>query len=147
MKDRRRQKRKTAKMAKFREKVRRRKLVAEYRSKIADKKARELVMDLLPEDQREVYEKTGRLLVKGNSYDWLIKKRGRSVSIKKLTKDKVVDLCVYHTKGDLPADDRVVGFALAAKYSEEHLEKTANYQGSRNRDDFIQHDLKEAACI
>ena len=49
--------------------------------------------------------------------------------IARVEADKVVDLCVHHRMKGLPADDRVVGLALAAKLDEDHLKATANDQG------------------
>lgn len=97
----------------------------------AELKAQELLFDLIGEKQSEVFKDTGRLLVKGEKFDWLISKKGiakeeyKHVMIQKVKKDKVIDLCV-RIDSPVPPSDKVIAFALRAKYDEEAFEKTAN---------------------
>lgn len=97
----------------------------------ADKKALELLKDTLGEEQMEVFNRTKRVLVKGKKNDWLIRMHEYgNVSVKKVEKDKIVDLCVHFKDSFLPMADKVSGFALLAKYNEEKLEQEANRMGS-----------------
>ena len=50
-------------------------------------------MDLIGEEQLEIYNETGRLLVHGHKYDYILQKDG---FVKRVEKDKVVDLCIPH---------------------------------------------------
>ena len=95
----------------------------------AELKAQELLFDLIGEVQTKLFNDTGRLLVKGEKFDWLISKSGVSdraqVRIQKVKKDKIIDLCV-RIDDPVPPSDRIITFALRAKYDEEAFEKTAN---------------------
>jgi hypothetical protein len=95
----------------------------------AENTAQELLFDLIGEEQSEVFQRTGRLLVKGGEFDWLITKTGEGekayVKIQKVKKDKVIDLCV-RVNDPVPPSDRVITFALRSKYDEEAFDKTAN---------------------
>src|SRR5512137_1479377 len=105
----------------------------------AEKKALELILDLLGEDQAKLYEKTGKLFVKGEKFDWLIDINGQ---VFRLEKDKVVQLCV-HSKDrySQPPSDNVIALALHAKFAEKKLLKEANHV--RDRSDMLP--LPEAA--
>jgi hypothetical protein len=125
-----------------REEVKRRAAIA------SESKARELLEDLIGEEQMKVYRETGRLLVHGEKFDWLItnyhfgEKRKqtyfdytRNVKIQRVEKDKIVDLCVAHhsdeDKRRIPVTDQVIGFLLHAKHAEDYLHKTANSRQQR----------------
>jgi hypothetical protein len=127
------------------EQQRRAQIKRKYRLEKAEEKALDMVQDVIGPEQLEVYKKTGRVLVKGARFDWLISKRGQVMSVKKIVQDKVHDLCV-HLIGthDLPANDKVAGFLLHAKYNEDYLSKKANFVGSQPLDK-VQDQLKEAA--
>jgi len=121
-----------------RERAEKRRTKIELRKKFkAEHKAMELLTDLLEPDQIEVYKRTGRVLVKGNEFDWLIeryKQYGKdefapydNVHIKKIKSGKIHDLCVSQRKQmELPTTDRVIGFALMAKANEKAFDKEAN---------------------
>lgn len=153
LKENRKLKRKNNNIARAHEKQRRKNLYKKYLQEIkdreADKKARELILDLLPEDQREIYEKTGRVFVKGKKFDWLISRpnEGKSVFVQRLDQYKVVDICV-HFKKDLPADDKVIGYAMRAKYSEADFNRTGNEKTWTEQDrSKVENLIREAACL
>jgi hypothetical protein len=103
--------------------------IAAEEKRRAESKAQELLFDLIGEVQAKLFKDTGRLLVKGNEFDWLISKSGigdgAHVRIQKVKKDKIIDLCV-RVNDQVPPSDRVITFALRSKYDEEAFEKTAN---------------------
>jgi hypothetical protein len=154
MRERRKLKRKNAVQARRSEKKRRKNLykswLEEQKRASANRKARELLFDLLPEDQHELYERTGRILVKGRKHDWLIRKNhnhGTAITVSRLDKNRVVDMCVYFREGrNLPTDDRMVGFILNAKLSEDDFLKTCNIRYSQERKK-VEELLKEVACF
>jgi hypothetical protein len=101
---------------------------AEEDRKTAEEKAKQLLLDIIGEDQFKVFEKTGLLLVKGRKYDYLINKEAR---VKRLEKDKVVPLCIHPDNPySYPNSDRVVAAMLNAKFREDEFNKTANKIGS-----------------
>ena len=99
---------------------------AKIKLESAEVKAKALLLDLLGEEQNKVFEETNRLLIHGNHYDWLIYKHGDQVGVKRIEKDKVVDLCVYLAGGGLPPSDRVIGHMLSIKYDELKFKYTAH---------------------
>lgn len=131
----------------FKEEVKRRKSIS------AEQTAQELLCDLIGEEQMKVYRETGRILIKGEKYDWLVStySKGeelrsknffdltRNVKLQKVKKDKIIDLCVAHSLDEkqerIPVSDQVIGFLLHAKAAENFLDKTANKFGT--------HDIKE----
>jgi hypothetical protein len=156
-KERLKQKREEIRAKKMAEKKRRRRMFKDELNRreavAAESKAMELLEDLIGDDQMKVYKETGRILVHGDNYDWLIsnysdqtskdmKTRNyfeltRNVKIQRVEKDKIVDLCVAHRldheQKRIPVSDQVIGFLLHAKCDEDNLKKTANNMGTRNR--------------
>lgn len=104
-------------------------LVAQQKRQ-AELKAQELLFDLLGEKQTEVFRRTGRLFVQGEKFGWLISMLGEGetawVNIKKLKENKIIDLCV-RIDDPVPPSDKVISFALRAKFDEESFNKTANH--------------------
>jgi len=97
----------------------------------AEQKALQLVMDLIGEEQARIYEQTGNLLVKGERYDWLLKREGK---VYRVEKDKVSLLCIHTENGHRsrqPETDNVISLALNAKFNEKEMEK-ANFVSGHN---------------
>jgi len=119
--------------------IRREQKMAEKRRVKAETSALELLADIIGPDQVEIYNRTGRVLVKGQKYDWLIIREGYRVRVKRLEQGKLSDLCV-HLKNDpgFPPTDRVIGFLLHAKANEKHFAKTANASGLREIEERIE---------
>lgn len=108
----------------------------------AEKVAKELLMELIGEDQAKIYEETGRLLVHGKECDYIIPKNG---FIKKVEKDKITDLCVHLRQKHLyPDTDNVVAMMLSLKANEEKVVKMANNHGSRPKTEEAMRELKAA---
>ncbi len=136
--DKRRLKRKAERQRKVKLKAQRKaKIEAEKairKVKEAERKAKDLLLDVIGEDQLELFERTGRLIVKGRNFDWLIKRykypnqedHTAQISISRIKKDKVWDLCVRLDDGRLPPSDKVLGFLLNAKYNEEDFSEKVN---------------------
>jgi hypothetical protein len=96
----------------------------------AENKAKELLLDLIGEEEMKVYEETGRLLVHGNKFDYIVQKFGY---VKKIEKDKVVDLCVHlKDKYSFPESDNVIALKLLLEHDEDQVLKVANVRGENS---------------
>jgi hypothetical protein len=109
----------------------------EDKRKAAEEKAKQLLLDLIGEEQLTVYEKTGRVLVKGNKYDYVIPRDG---FIKRIEKDKITDMCVHlKDRFSFPETDNVIAMMLAIKAEEKEVNKMANFHGSiKKADDYYE---------
>lgn len=120
---------------------------AEIRRKqeAAEKKAQQLLMDLIGPEQLEVYKETGRLYVRGRQHDYILKRGGL---VTQVGQDKVVDLCVHLAeRSSFPETDNVVGLKLMLESEDERkVLKLANYHAytERPRD---KTELPLAACM
>lgn len=107
-----------------------RRIESEWRDmerRAAEVTAQALLEDLLDDDQLEVYQETGRVLVKGRKHDYVV--RRNNTTIKKLGKGQVADLCCHlqnRYKRDMPATDNTIAKILAIKADEERFNKLAN---------------------
>lgn len=107
--------------------------------KRAEDRAKELLLDLIGEEELKVYERTGRVMVKGRKHDYIVSRDGSFV--KRIEKDKIVDLCIHLAKS-CPETDNVIALKLLAEADEEALNEIANNHGSRDRPQ----ELPECAC-
>jgi hypothetical protein len=99
----------------------------EERKEKAELTAQELLLDLIGEKELAYYRETGRLLVKGRKYDYVIKKAG---GVYQVEKDKVIDLCIHlKEKYKYPDTDNVIGLMLMLKANEREFLKIANSHG------------------
>jgi hypothetical protein len=108
----------------------------------AEISAKELLKDLIGEEQLKIYEETGRLYVRGKKFDYIVPKDG---TIKQIQKDKVVDLCVHlreHMK--YPPTDNVIALKLSLEADEDSILKMANNHGERPLSNLK---LPKAACM
>lgn len=95
----------------------------------AEVTARQLLLDLVGEDQFKVYEKTGRIFVKGRKYDYLLMRGG---GVRRISHNIVEDLCIHlYNRTKYPPTDNVIGLKLMIEGSEAAFNKEAN--GSRIR--------------
>lgn len=102
---------------------------ADKERKEAEKLAKELLLELIGPDQMEIYKKTGRLLVKGTKYDYMLNQHG---SIKRIEKDKITDLCVHlKNKHIYPVTDNIISLLLAIKADEDKILELAHNNGSK----------------
>mgnify|MGYP000524701503 CR=1 FL=1 len=107
----------------------------------AEERARKLLKDLIGEEQLKIYEKTGRVFVKGNKADYIIQKDN---FIKQITKGTVVDLCVHlDNKHKYPETDNVIALKLALEMNEDEIIGMANQHGVNAFDG----ELPECACL
>jgi len=108
---------------------------------MAEATARELLLDLIGEDQCKVYDETGRLFVKGREYDYVIKKNG---GVQRIEKDKIIDLCVHLKKRwQFPDTDNVIALKLMLENDEDAVNRIANRVAEREKPDR----LSLAACL
>lgn len=119
-----------------REEKQRRKRIAKVameaqRKREADKKAAQLLEDVLGLDQYKVYRETGRILVHGQKHDWIVHSSGM---VQRFEKHKVIDLCVrLKDPWKYPKDDNIVALALTAKLNEDLLVEKANKIRERDK--------------
>lgn len=137
------------KLAQAREQdAKRQQKIEERRKKKAEATAWKLLEDVITAEQAKVYKKTGRLLVHGQQYDWLIKKpgyEGGKPGVVRVEKGKLTDICIHTNEGrdyELPEADRIVSLALSAKFNEKAFDKECNKHGSVQMPDEY---LKECA--
>ena len=127
-------------------KMRAREAIRQLEKAKSEEKAKELLLDLIGPEQMEVYNRTGRVFVKGRQFDWLLETEGHRCRLTKITKDKVHDLCIHMEHDSIPKTDQVIGYMLQAKHNEEHLVKTANLVRVNDRKNFEER-IKEAANV
>jgi len=83
-----------------------------------------LLASLIGIRQTKVYKKTGRLLVKGENFDYLIPEKDY---VTRIGKDKMESLCVgIAEKHRYHKIDNAIGLMLALKTDEENFNKKAN---------------------
>jgi hypothetical protein len=116
---------------------------ARERRELAEIKAKELLEIFIGKEEMKVYEKTGRIFVKGKDADYHIVK-GDGYNIRKIEKGKVRDLCVHlEDKRSMPATDNVMALFLHLRADEKAVIELANDHGiSRDKLD----NLPLAAC-
>jgi len=96
----------------------------------AEVKAKELLKDLIGEDEMRVYEETGRVMVHGREYDYILQREGY---VKRIGKGKITDLCVHlANRTKYPAEDNIVALKLLAESGEKELNEMANELGRRD---------------
>jgi len=126
---------------KEREKARIKRKEIEAKRKKAEKKATDLLLDLIGSEELEIYNKTGRLFVRGEKYDYILKKEG---FVKRIEKNKITDLCIHlKNKYTYPETDNVIALKLFLESNEKGFNKMANEHGSRERPE----KLPLAACM
>lgn len=107
----------------------------------AEQKAKDLLLDLIGEEQLKVYEETGKLLVHGRQFDYIVQKSG---FVKKIEKEKILDLCVHlKEKHAFPETDNVISMKLMLEEREEEVLRLANVHHTNPRPD----ELPMAACM
>ncbi|MHA1621624.1 MAG: hypothetical protein ACTSVO_05720 [Candidatus Heimdallarchaeaceae archaeon] len=113
----------------------------EEEKEAAELRAKELLLDLIGEEQLKIYNDTGRLFVKGKQFDYVVRKTG---FIQKLEKNKIQDICVHlGNRYKYPETDNVIAMKLLIENEENKMLKLANNQGSRERPE----ELELAACM
>lgn len=111
----------------------------------AEEKAQQLLMDLIGPDQLDIYKKTGRLYVRGDHHDYILKKGGL---VKQVGKKEVVDMCVHlKNRTKYPETDNLVGLKLMIEGGEEaKVIELANFRPTtaKPRENV---ELPQAACL
>ena len=116
----------------------------DLRAKKAETRAKDLLLDLIGKDELKVYEKTGRLFIKGQKYDYIIRRDKTIGGLERIEKDKITDLCVHlQSISKYPKTDNVIALKLAIETDEEKVLSLANNHGSRDRP----LKLERAACM
>jgi len=122
--------------------------IEERRKQKAEETAWKLLEDIVTPEQAKRYKETGRLLVHGQKYDWLIKKpsyNGGKPGVVRVEKGKLTDICVHTNNGrdsEIPEADRIVSIALSAKFNEKAFDQKCNKWGNVQMPDEY---LKECA--
>lgn len=103
--------------------------------KAAETKAKELLLDLVSQKEFDLYEKTGRLLVKGRKNSYVVKKRGGVDIVINKKKGKLKSMCVHLNRADrmkCPDTDNVIAMKFHIEQAEKAFLKTANHHSERN---------------
>ena len=107
----------------------------------ADRKAKELLLDLIGKKELKVFELTGRLFVRGKMYDYIVPRKGL---IQRIEKDKITDLCIHLTDSySMPDLDNVIALKLLAEADDYRLNEIANAHTPRPRPE----EIPRAACM
>ena len=113
---------------------------AKKKKEEAEQKAKEMLLDLIGEEELRIYEDTGRILVHGREYDYLLERKGR---VQRLEKDKLIDLCIHiNNRWKYPETDNVVSLKLLAEADEKKFNELANVKRTYDRPE----KLPECAC-
>ena len=112
----------------------------------AEEKAKELLLDLIGEDQLKIYEETGRIFVKGRKHDYVVQKTGM---VRRIEKDRIQDLCIHlRERTRFPETDNVIALKLLIEANEKTVEKMANKHGFQFRDESpIRKLVGNCACL
>jgi len=110
------------------------------RKENAELTAQKLLEDLIGTAALAHYKETGRLVVNGRRFDYVLYK-GRGV--RRVKKDKVVDLCVHlKNRNKFPETDNIIGLKLLIESNEREFLQIANNHGelynSSSRDKAIE---------
>ncbi len=106
----------------------------------AELKAKQLLEALIGAVDLGVYEKTGKLFVRGEKHDYIVQKEG---FVLKVGKDRMDKLCVHlKDKYSMPDTDNVVALKLMLENEEEKILDMANDHGCLP----IPERMPEAAC-
>lgn len=109
--------------------------------KQAEIRAKELLLDMIGEKELKVYNETGRLFVKGNKYDWLIKKGG---ILTRIEKNSIRDICIHlDNRHKYPETDNVVAMKLLIESDEKSVSKIGNLHSEKPKS----YKLPKAACM
>jgi hypothetical protein len=107
----------------------------------AEEKANVLLAELIGNKEHEIYLRTGRLFVSGEHNDYIMYREG---DMKRIEKDKIVDMCVHlKNKHMFPKTDNVIALMLSLQHNEKHVLKIANDMRSRELPEV----LPLAACM
>lgn len=105
----------------------------------AEQKAKSLLLDLIGEKELEIYERTGRVFVRGKKHDYIVQRDG---FVRQIQKDKIQDLCAHINTNVYPKTDNVIALKMLIESDEDKFLKTANPQGFRELKS-----LPKAACM
>ena len=112
-------------------------------SEVAEIKAQDLLKDFIGEEELKVYNETGRLYVKGEKGEYIVR---RGSTIQKIEGNKVIDFCVHlKNRGHFPPTDNVIALKFLLEEDENKVLKLANKRGSTSFDSI--EELPLAACM
>jgi len=110
---------------------------------MAEIKAQDLLKDFIGENELKIYNETGRLYVKGEKGEYIVRKGG---TIQKIEGKNVIDFCVHlKDRSKYPPTDNVIALKLLLEEEESNVLKLANRRGSSSFDSIDE--LPLAACM
>ncbi len=93
----------------------------------AERKARKLLKDLIGKNNHDIYHETGRLIVSGEKFDYILNKGGL---IQRIESNKLVDMCVHlKNRYKFPKTDNVIAMMLSIQHQEKEVLEMANDYG------------------
>ena len=109
----------------------------------AEQKAKDLLMELIGEEKREEYERTGRIFFHGEKHDYIVRDYGHVKQIEH--SGHIQELCVHIDGcGMYPDADNVVALLLAFQFDEQATIKKANKHGRMHFSKYDAKDLQAA---
>lgn len=106
----------------------------------AEKKAVKLLGRIIGEEDLAVYEKTGRLFIKGKNGDYVARK---GQTLQKIEGNKVTDLCVHIAhRFNCPPTDTVIGLKFLLEDDDKKIVRLANHVRDNTVDE-----IPLAACM
>ncbi|MGW8180861.1 MAG: hypothetical protein ACWGQW_19185, partial [bacterium] len=115
-------------------------LEAEHIRLLSEKKANELMSMLIGEEEHRVYEKTGRVFVKGKNGLYMVKKGG---GMSKIEGNKIIDFCVHIEHNyKCPPTDHAIALKMMLEEDDSNVIRIANRQMTRTVKE-----LPLAACM
>lgn len=107
---------------------------------LPEKKANELMSMLIGEKEHKVYEKTGRVFVKGKNGLYMVKRGG---GVSKIEGNKIIDFCVHlEHKYNCPPTDHAIALKMLLEDDDTNVIRIANRRMIREV-----RELPLAACM
>lgn len=107
----------------------------------AEKKAKDLLLDIIGEKELKVFEETGRILAKGKRHNYIIHESG---VVERIEEDRIARLCIHLlNQCAFPNVDNVIALKLLAEADDYKFDELANHLGSMPRPT----ELPLAACM
>ena len=113
--------------------------------KKAEATAKAMLLDIIGEKERSIYEETGQVYVQGRRHGYIIRNWGHVKRIE--GNGQIREFCVHLAENfKYPDTDNVIALLMAIKYDENRLLRTANRKYAKPICDYDEKELR-AACM